>query len=221
MRIGVLLMTACFTATLCSCSSPNTFQIVTEPEGAFIKVNGKNVGVAPQEHKHESGRALLVTVSKEGFFDENVQLTKNSPQIESGLVRVVLQENPVWRETTTSRATNVWLRIQINEALTQDAVWQRVVDSVTSTYDSLEQLDPKSGYLRSTAREKSWNIGNGVFRVRTQLIGSIATLSPLIYKFKIKSEYSKGRQNDWQEYDRVFREDAGMIEELSNRLGIK
>ena len=204
------------------CQTTRTLQVMADPSDAFISVNGKNLGKAPQVYQLESGRAVSVTASKEGFFDEVVTLLPGNPALRSGIVTLALNEDPIWRETTTSRATNVWLRVQINESLNERDTWQRIVDSVTSTYDSLEQLDPQSGYIRSTTRQKNWNLGqNGNYMIRTQLIGSIANKNPLIYKFKIKAEFSEGRANDWRPYERVFSEDAEMIEEITNRLGIK
>ena len=97
------------------------------------------------------------------------------------------------------------------------------MDSVTTVYDSLEQLDPSSGYLRSAMRERRWDLGFrlGIYIIRTQLSGSIASLEPLIYKFKIKSEYRWSRSSNWDPYNRVFKVDAERVEELTNRLGIK
>ena len=46
-------------------------------------------------------------------------------------------------------------------------------------------------------------------------------VSPLIYKFKIKAESRWGSSRDWEPYDRVFKKDAELIEELTSRLGLK
>jgi hypothetical protein len=134
-----------------------------------------------------------------------------------------MRQNPVWQETTTSRATNTWLRVQIDPAISQDASWQKIVDAVTTGYDSLEQLDPLSGYLRSTAQQRRWDFGDrrGPFFVRTQFLGSLSSKEPLIYKMKIKAESRWGTIGDWQPYERVFGKDSDLIEELSNRLGLK
>ena len=134
-----------------------------------------------------------------------------------------MRQNPVWQETTTSRATNTWLRVQIDPAISQDASWQKIVDAVTTGYDSLEQLDPLSGYLRSTVQQRRWDLGDrrGPFFVRTQFLGSLSSKEPLIYKLKIKAESRWGTIGDWQPYERVFGKDSDLIEELSNRLGLK
>jgi hypothetical protein len=222
MNLRLLLTFTILSMFATGCNTTRTLQINTQPPGAFISTNGKNMGKAPQVLEYQQGHAVSISATKEGYFDEAITLYPQSQDLKNGIVTLALMENPIWHETTTSRATNVWLRVQINEALSQKDTWQRVVDAATSTYDSLEQLDPESGYIRSTIRLKRWELGSqGSFTVRTQLIGSIASQSPLIYKFKIKAEFSEGRANDWRPYERVFSKDAEMIEELTNRLGIK
>ena len=197
--------------------------IYTDPDGAYVMVNNKDLGDAPQQYQYSNGASFRVLASKDGYFDSKADFYADSPELRDGVIHMSLRENPVWRATTTSRATNVWLRVQINEKFSESDVWQRVIDSVTSAYDSLEQLDPSSGYIRSTERQRTWDLGGkqGRYTVRTQVIGSIASAKPLIYKFKLKSEYSTGGADDWQPYGRVFHEDAEMIEELTNRLGLK
>jgi hypothetical protein len=140
--------------------------------------------------------------------------------------------------TTTSEAANNWLRVQVEPSLVPDVVWQKLVDSVTGCYPSLEMVDATSGYMRSVYNVKKF--GNpdpragGQFVVRTRFICSISSKSPLVYKMKIESEWTAPQvvggglfapqqvvQQDWTPYDRVFKEDAQLVEELQSRLGVK
>ena len=57
--------------------------------------------------------------------------------------------------------------------------------------------------------------------MRTQFLGSLSSKEPLIYKMMIKAESRWGTIGDWQPYERVFGKDSDLIEELSNRLGLK
>ena len=106
------------------------------------------------------------------------------------------------------------------QSISKEECWQKIIDSATTAYDILEQMDPNSGYFRSALQERRWDLGGslGVYYVRTQLIGSISSTDPLIFKFKIKAESRWGRSRDWDPYERVFRKDAELIEELVNRL---
>jgi len=124
--------------------------------------------------------------------------------------------------TTTSDAANNWLRVQVDPTLAPDVAWQKLVDSVTGCYPSLEMIDSASGYVRSvyTIRTFGKPGSPGAFIVRTRFICSISSKSPLVYKLKIDSEWSTPQQ-DWAPYDRVFKQDAQLVEELQNRLGVK
>ena len=137
--------------------------------------------------------------------------------------------------TTTSEAANNWLRVQVEPSLAPDAVWQKLVDSVTGDYSSLEMLDAASGYMRSVYNIRRFGQpGSGAeFVVRTRFICTISSKSPLVYKMKIESEWSAPQrvgglfapqqsvQSDWLPYDRVFKPDAQLVEELQSRLGVK
>jgi hypothetical protein len=140
--------------------------------------------------------------------------------------------------TTTSNAANNWLRVQVDPSLVPDVVWQKLVDSVTGCYPSLEMVDATSGYMRSVYNIKKFGNPNpragGQFIVRTRFICSISSKSPLVYKMKIESEWSapvivggglfapeQVVQQDWTPYDRVFKDDAQLVEELQSRLGVK
>lgn len=205
--------------------SKRTLHITSDPMGVFVKANQKNLGLTPLQYEYDDALTPTFTISgeKEGYFSESVIVSPTSPYVLQGQIRLALRENPIWRETVSSNATNVWLRVQIQQDITAEDVWQKIVDSVTTAFDSLEQLDPLSGYLRSASRERRWDIGDpkGAFLVRTQFIGSLSSKDPLIYKLKIKSDFRWDSWREWQPYERVFKEDAELIEELGGRLGIK
>jgi len=131
-------------------------------------------------------------------------------------------KNAALQVTTTSDAANNWLRVQVDPSLAPDVVWQKIVDSVTGCYPSLEMIDAASGYMRSvyTIRTFGKPGSAGAFIVRTRFICSISSKTPLVYKLKIESDWSTPQQ-DWASYDRVFKQDAQLVEELQNRLGVK
>lgn len=222
-RAPWVLLAAC--ALLPACNSVRHLHITSDPPGAFIKANQTNVGVSPLTYEYDtrSMPAFTVTAELEGYFPESIVIRKDSRASTTGQIQLAMRQNPVWQETTTSRATNTWLRLQITPELTQETSWQKIVDAVTTSYDSLEQLDPLSGYLRSTAQSRRWDLRDtrGIFEVRTQFLGSVSSKEPLIYKMKIKADFRWGGSGDWQPYERVFSKDADLIEELTNRLGLK
>lgn len=131
-------------------------------------------------------------------------------------------QQEVLQITTTSDAANNWLRVQVDPSLSPDVVWQKLMDSVTEDYPSLEMIDVASGYIRTvyTIRRFGQVGAKDEFQIRTRFVCTIASKTPLVYKIKIESEMSTPSQ-DWTPYDRIFKQDAQLCEELQSRLGVK
>ena len=201
--------------------------ITSEPSQAKVNVGGTDIGLTPVEFDfdfEDRSRQYVVKLSKAGYFDDAVSVSEKSEGIRSGTINVALQENPAWKRTSESEATNKWLRIAIDPRIPYPSAWQRIIDSVTSVYDSLEQLDQQSGYLRSTPQIREFPGGpDGPFLVRTQFIGSVASQEPLTYKIKLVAQTRAKHESSeaWTEFERVFAQDAQLVEELQNRMGIK
>ncbi len=195
--------------------------ITSEPTGAFIQIDGENAGTTPISETFELRKARhVVTATKAGYFPQEKTVHRDSPELARGQITMALMEDEAWKVTTTSEATNSWLRIQVDGDIETESVWQKLVDSVTSAYSSLEQLDNSSGYMRSVSTIRKFKGPRGEFRVRTRFIGAIAQRQPLVYKLKIESEIAES-SDEWQPYARVFKQDGALIEELQSRLGVK
>jgi len=204
-----------------------TALITSDPAQALVEIEGIEIGLTPMEFGfdfEDRSRRHVVKLSKPGYFDAAIPVTAQSEGLQSGVINVALDENPAWKVTSESEATNRWLRIAIDPRIPYLSAWQRIIDSVTSVYDSLEQLDQQSGYLRSSSQIREFPKGpDGPFLVRTQFIGSISSQEPLTYKIKLVAQ-TRGKHESsesWAEFDRVFAQDAQLVEELQNRMGIK
>ena len=204
------------------CASPEHVVIRSTPPGALVRINGKNLGTTPVEWKTEFDRApvAVIQASKAGYFNEEVALERASSAMDNGIVNLVLFDDESFRRTTTHDAANKWLKIQCDSQLQEGDVWQKIVDAVTTRFVHVEQLEPSSGYLRTMQQIHNFQGPNTRYFVRTRLIGSLAGRNPLTYRFRIESEKSTDRTN-WKPYDRIFKEDALLIEELQQRLGAK
>lgn len=209
-------------ALAASCASTSPISITTEPMGAMVQIDGRNIGAAPASYTldFDGQPTAVISAVLEGYFPEQVLVTEDSPLIRDGHLRLVMMEDEAWKVTTTSEATNNWMRVQVDDSIATDDVWQKLIDSVTSRYASLEQLDSSSGYVRTVAEIRRFRGPKGTYRVRTQFLCSMSSREPLIYKFKIQADVTD-RSGDWVPYERVFKEDASLIEELRDRLGMK
>ena len=211
----------CLCAGLAGCATPET-SIVSQPPGATVVINGVTLGTTPIHHQFDFKRTptFNVVASKTGYLSEELILTKESPGIQDDRLNIVLAEDEAYKVTTMSDAGNNWLRVPVDASLPPDVVWQKIVDSVTSSYPSLEMIDAVSGYMRSVYSIRRFKGTNGDIQVRTRFICSISSKTPLVYKMKIESEMYVPHQN-WVPYDRVFKEDAQLIEEIQSRLAAK
>ena len=208
------------TVLLAAGCGPKSTTIMTEPSSAFIKVDGSNKGASPVDHvfDYRDKNHAVVQATLAGYIP--VEQVVRRDQTNDGVLTIALEPDPLWAETIESEATNRWLRIHVSPDFDQMSMWKRVVDSVTTRYSILEQLDPDSGYLLSTTETRRFQRQGELIRVRTKIIGAISSDEPLIYRVKIVSDYSENN-GPWLPYDRVFKADAELVEELQNRLGIR
>lgn len=204
-----------------ACASSKPFSVTSSPVAASIKVDQQTVGTTPVSFTNDfkARPSFVVTATATGYVEEQITVTKDSTFAREGALRITLQEDEAFKLTTTSEATNNWIRIQIDRSIAADAVWQKLVDSVTGRYSSIEQMDSGSGYMRSIPIVRRFKSRKSDVRIRTRFVATVSSKSPLVYKIKIESEYSDSL--DWYPFDRVFKEDAALIEELQARLGQK
>lgn len=215
-----LLLLCALIATGTGCAVHPT-SITTDPDGAFLSVNGNGIGAAPNQYTFDFGKSenYALKATKPGYFDEIINVNDKTPH-DTG-IHLALQQDASWMQTATTEANNTWLRIQVSPDLKSDGMWQKLVDTVTNRYSSLEQLDVASGYMRSVAVVKTYHHPiRGDFSIRTQFIGAVSQKEPLVYKVKIQSDRSDV-PGQWQPYERVFKEDAQMVDELQTRIGSK
>jgi hypothetical protein len=221
-RTATLSLVMAAAAQLAGCAATTT-QINSDPAGAQILVNDTAVGAAPVTYEFDFSKSptTVLKAVKPGYFDEELSLTSHnaSDKIKDGQLLLSLDEDQSFKVTTSSDAVNNWLRIQVDTNLDKDAMWQKLVDAVTSRYPSLEMIDNNSGYLRSVYISRKFKSRDGEFEIRTRFVGSIASKSPLVYKIKVESEL-RGGTEDWKPFQRIFVEDQQLVEEVQSRLGV-
>lgn len=216
------IMAALFSVAMVGCAT-RTMTITSNPDHASVFINGNPAGDTPVKYTFDYGQRTYydVVVRKPGFLEVSRQLIGDTDAANQDTLAFDLASDPAYKETTASEAANQWLRVQVPPRITREAMWQTLVDAVTSRYSNVEQMDPSSGYIRSAPITKTYqNPGRGEYSIRTQFIGSIVSTDPLVYKMKIQSEYSD-HPNQWVPFDRIFSADQQLIEELQNRLGLK
>lgn len=223
---GMCVVLVGLATILSSCGGVRNYQITSTPIGADVVINREPAGKTPLDYpfNFRQYRTFHVKCVMDGYFpmEYNISPRNFGYIVRGGVLRAEMKKNPAWEETTESKATNVWLRVQVTDKLDEKTVWQKIVDSVTTVYDSLEQLDRESGYIRSNWRVKKYMAPGGKhFVIKTQFIGSIASRNPMVYKFKILSYKVDYNSTEGTPYSRVFKKDAQLVQELDGRLSVK
>jgi hypothetical protein len=221
MRPNLFLFLCPLAILAAGCSSDNK-AIITDPPGADVTINDTPIGQTPLKFDFDFDKRMKyeVSVTKDGYLSAAQTIYSDTAMAHAGQLRYDLPKDPSWQETTESQAANTWLKIQISPQFTQESMWQRLVDSITTRYANIEQMDQASGYIRSVPIVKTYKTPAGNDSIRTYFLGSIASADPLVFKVKIVSERSAG-QDQWLPWHRIFREDDELIEELQNRMGMK
>lgn len=213
--IAILILAGCATTP-----QPKT-TVQSSPANAMISIGQAAQGVAPVQYLFDFSKQPEYTIKAhlEGHFDKQIKVSKNSPGIARKQVIINLEASQAWAATAPSEATNKWLEIRVNPEFSSEHVWRRMVDSATARYLELEQLNFESGYLRSIYVAKKFPSPKGEFYVRTRFIAAIASQNPLMYKIKVTSEWAFPG-GAWSPYNRIFKEDLAMVEDIRSRFGM-
>lgn len=208
------------------CSSTRQTWISTDPRGAKLQVNGKDIGPAPASYvfNFKDASAYDVAASDPGYLDTKTHLTPDSPDLKNGVVKITLPPDEAFAATQPSDAANQWVLVQIDPRLSADAVWQKIVSAISDRYTHLTLLDARSGYLQSDFDSRRFpQPDRGGETVRTQMVVVLDTSQqPLVCKVKIVSQQSYGdAPTVWTDYPRVFPQDVALISQIRSQVGVQ
>ncbi len=202
------------------CSNVRTIAVSTEPNGAELSIDEEPVGVTPLDYPFDfdKKKSFKLYARAEGHV-ENFVTVSEAFLGEKTAISIRLDRDEAWHATTESGGTNEWLNVEINPRLSREDVWTRLVAVVKKFYPNIDQLDKESGYIVTKHKQETFQRGLETMKIRTQFVASIASPKPLIYEVKIVSEAStRGR---YTPYSRVFTEDAELMSEIQQELGVQ
>lgn len=209
------------TLIISGCATPpKDTEIRTNPAGASVTIDGlKEPQVTPFVHQFDFSKKnnFTLMITKDGFFEQEYVVKRNNPSLNSGAISIDLAPSPLWEATKTSPATNNWVQILVGANLDAKQAWQIMIDAVVKRSSNVKELNYESGYLQTKHTVKKFNTKNGEFLLRCQLIATLLSSEPLIYRIKDVAEWS-GNGVQWHPYNRIFTEHAEMITEIEDRL---
>lgn len=221
MRQATLCLILLVTGCAAPMPAPET-QIRTNPENVDITLDGVPLGNSPVTYTFDfsAKEQYILTAKKNGYFSETKEITPTVVTGDPSQILVELLASPMWQATFVSPATNEWLRLIVDPGVNESEIWQRMVDATTKRFPELEEFDYNSGYIKSAVKIKRYDTPRGEFRLRSRFIAALADENPLTYKIKLVSEWTD-KGVEWYPYNRVFREDALLIDELVDRFSMK
>lgn len=218
---AVLLFILMLFLTLSGCSAPKKFlvEVTTTPSGAVVAIDGAPAETSPFSHSFDFStiEEYRINAIKEGFFEEEITVNKESPSLQAGQITIQLEPSPLWEATTFSPSTNNWIQVLVNAGISQRTAWQIMIDAVIKRSSRIKALNYEAGYLETKYDYKKFNTNHGEFSLRCQLVATVVSSKPLIYRIKNVSEWS-GNGVQWHQYNRVLRSNEAMIAEIQNRL---
>lgn len=200
---------------------------IRAPEGATIKVNGKEVGTSQYTLKLVKGGEAKIEVEKKGYVGYATTLYNNDNEIKPPSFIAITQgssefpEDESFTSSTESDLANRDFVLSTPEGMSEEDAWRIVAQIIQTYFDELEQIDRETGYLRTAWVYKSY--ANRT--VRTRVILKINNREPLKYSLKISSEENSDKSkldsrddDDYKAWDRVLNQYKELISEMQSRL---
>lgn len=222
-KTTILFSTIFFISLLSGCAEKiQTIdaEIMTQPPGATIFIDDhESPDVTPFNHVFDfkNKKEYKLLIKKEGYFQKEFTVSEQLASLDEGQVRIKLAPSPLWEATTSSPTTNNWVQVLVGEGLDSKAAWQIMVDAVIKRSVSVKELNYEAGYLQTKYTIKKFDTVNGEFLLRCQMIATLVSTDPLIYRIKDVAEWS-GNGVNWFLYNRILKEHASMLQEIEDRL---
>ncbi len=200
---------------------------IRAPEGAVIRVNGKEVGTSEYTLKLVRGSEAKIEVEKKGYVSYMTTLYNEDTEVAPPPFIALTEGSPEFPEdesftsSTESDLANRDFVLSTPDGMAEEDAWRIVAQIVQTYYDELEQIDRETGYLRTAWVYKSYPNRT----VRTRVIVKINNREPLKYSIKISSEENSDRtkldsrdDDDYKPWDRVLNQYKEIISEMQSRL---
>ncbi len=206
---------------LAGCSTVRNVSIDSKPQGCDIYVDGTNIGKTPLTHPFDFPNKTVryrVSARMDGYVEDFVELSKIylDARNRGDTLTIEVKEDETWTGTVPSEMANNWVQVEVNPRLDQPQAWQRLVDTLTKYYPSLQTQDPTGGYISSEDKKQQFRKGIEVTEVKNQFFSTIASKKPLIFKFKVQAQVrDKGK---WLDLPRIFKQDGPLLDDLKTRL---
>ncbi len=135
-------------------------------------------------------------------------------------VRVRLENDEHYQNTTSSDVANKWINIVPKDGKDGDLLWQQLVSVVTDNFSDIETLNRGSMYLRTAWRVRNFEYSSA----RTRIVVKRSATDAMGFKVMLQAEHapkkSKREVNaiDYKPSTRLFQPDKETIDFIRDQL---
>ena len=213
------------------------FTIKVEPGDAEIySINNNGVaekmGVGSRIIEVEKDVVYKLEFRKEGYQAVQKMYSRQKGGVDQDAVVLPLDE--AYSQSEENSIANTNFNVSVNPSISATDAWKIISGIVESYFDEIQTMDAATTYLRTNwVPSLQFNKESDYRRIiRTQVIISSASVTPLKYNVKIKSELSKvdkdctagnkvpsvNRDECFEPFPRILRKYDDMINEIQRRM---
>ncbi len=196
-----------------------TMLVNSTPGGAYLRVNGIDRGTTPRILEFKADEPMHIKASLFGYKELERQLTPACAEFRTGRVELQLEAVPFYAQTVTSDIANKFISLKgLSSTLDPAAARLRIVNLALEHYGALDPEERSVHRVRTLWKERSLSTGERFVRLRNRFRAILNhERHPPQISITIDSERSV-HPDIWSRSDRVFSEDANLIDQLHQIL---
>ena len=195
--------------------------IKTIPEHAQIWIDGQHVGTGTYQVKFDRHNDFyVISVVSPGYIRRTYRLLKSNPK---KTVVYRLPKSEAYEASSSGEDSgiepNTWMDITCRKDLSEDVIWKRLMNVVTTYFDNVEVRDKSAGWIKS-----GWFFSKFKYetvRTRLEIKKSFTDDDVITYRARIITEIKDNDcegSNCYKKYERTMKRFEPMVQELQTTV---
>lgn len=215
-----LLLAIALVAVSLSCSAQLLGKVKTinvVPDKAKIIMGGAEVGQGSYSLNMGRQDYVMLRLTCPGYVDRVVRVYRNDKR---NAITFTLEEDESFSASeANSDLANKYMTVVVREGLTADAVWKRLILTISDLFPNLEVNDKEAGWIRS-----AWEVERFAYvTVRTRIeIKEVMGFDTPRYRVRLQSEIASNECGTHDEcykaWDRVLKTYIESITDLISSI---
>lgn len=195
--------------------------IKTIPEHAQIWIDGQHVGTGTYQVQFDRHNEFyVISVVSPGYISRTYRLLKSNPK---KTVVYTLPKSEAYEASSSGEDSgiepNTWMDITCRKDLSEDVIWKRLMNVVTTYFDNVEVRDKSAGWIKS-----GWFFSKFKYetvRTRLEIKKSFTDDDVITYRARIITEIKDNDcegSNCYKKYERTMKRFEPMVQELQTTV---